>query len=692
MSRNYGNCCNPLAKANIVHTKSLRTVSERILGLFPLLHKSSKICDKCRKAVDSQNPIESHEYPLIVRKMIEKFSSPETTKAEKELLMKLLPDSWSIRKKSDFFTSTRYFASSVTLSSKKSGDKSDLKSNKQLPIETIDAVKTFYEDDDNSRIMPGMKDTKCVKDKDNVKVFVQKRLVLYNIRELYLKFKDSHPDVKVGMTKFAENRPVHCVLAGSSGTHSVCVCVYHQNVKLMLQGLDISSFTSKQLNDYKDCIASIVCKDPTDKCYLNECKACPTIESFKKNLLSLFDQSHMTHVKFQSWTTTDRCSLQTRIVPYHDYVDELAALLLKLKTHSFTAKKQSSFFQFLKESLTEGVFLLSLDFAENYAFMAQDAAQAFHYNNDQCSVITVVVYYLKDSKLCHQSLVILSDNLVHDSVAVHCVQKIVTDWIKSNFALARKIIYFTDGASQHFKNKYNFSNLKHHKRDFSLDAEWHFHATAHGKNACDGLGATVKSNARRASLQRSSEDQILTPHQLFTWAREKFENIKIFYSTKKDYEKAKIVLEERYEFAKTVPGTLSYHSVKVLDATNQLEFRKFSSSNDCVVVPKTIRNVQSSINRIAAPKLKKKCSTLNGTVLVPKSKQKNPTSNNFLPTSQLRKKTSTSNNRAFTPKLKGKPSTSEYSVVAPGVSTSKRYRTLSNDGAQQCRKKRAKDK
>ena len=34
-----------------------------------------------------------------------------------------------------------------------------------------------------------------------------------------------HPDVKVGFSKFAELRPKECVLAGATGTHSVCVCM-----------------------------------------------------------------------------------------------------------------------------------------------------------------------------------------------------------------------------------------------------------------------------------------------------------------------------------------------------------------------------------------------------------------------------------------------------------------------------------
>ena len=32
-------------------------------------------------------------------------------------------------------------------------------------------------------------------------------------------------------------------------------------------------------------------------------------------------------------------------------------------------------------------------FAENYAFVVQNAAQSFHSNNDQATIFTVVIYY-----------------------------------------------------------------------------------------------------------------------------------------------------------------------------------------------------------------------------------------------------------------------------------------------------------
>ena len=63
---------------------------------------------------------------------------------------------------------------------------------------------------------------------------VQKQLVLSNLREVYHEFKETFPDRKIEFSKFAESRPKHCILAGNSGIHAVCVCTIHQNVKLMM--------------------------------------------------------------------------------------------------------------------------------------------------------------------------------------------------------------------------------------------------------------------------------------------------------------------------------------------------------------------------------------------------------------------------------------------------------------------------
>ncbi|EFN76307.1 hypothetical protein EAI_07812, partial [Harpegnathos saltator] len=84
----------------------------------------------------------------------------------------------------------------------------------------------FYESDSNGRVLLGMKDAISVI-VNAERTQVQKRLLLLNLKELYAIFKKSNPKVSVGFSTFAKLRPKHYILAGASGSHSVCVCSIH---------------------------------------------------------------------------------------------------------------------------------------------------------------------------------------------------------------------------------------------------------------------------------------------------------------------------------------------------------------------------------------------------------------------------------------------------------------------------------
>jgi hypothetical protein len=45
-----------------------------------------------------------------------------------------------------------------------------------------------------------------------------------------------------------------------------------------------------------------------------------------------------------------------------------------------------------------------------------------------------------------------------------------------------------------------------HNEGLGVPAEWHCFATSHGKNACDGVGGTLKRLSAKASLQRPYND------------------------------------------------------------------------------------------------------------------------------------------------------------------------------------------
>jgi hypothetical protein len=86
--------------------------------------------------------------------------------------------------------------------------------------------------------------------------------VLCNLKEAYTNFKEKYPNLEVGFSKFSELRPKQCVLAGSSGTHSVCVCTTHQNMKLMFVGAKLDKLTKNtdlQLKTAQECVIQLQC-------------------------------------------------------------------------------------------------------------------------------------------------------------------------------------------------------------------------------------------------------------------------------------------------------------------------------------------------------------------------------------------------------------------------------------------------
>lgn len=129
-------------------------------------------------------------------------------------------------------------------------------------------------------------------------------------------------------------------------------------------------------------------------------------------------------VEFRTWHSADRSTLQTIKLPIADFIDTLCDRLKILKPHNFIAWEQSKFSVQRKNNLVEGEILVQFDFSENYAYVVQDSAQSFHYNNDQCTVHPIVYYYREREEICLRSLVVLSDSLRHDSAAVYVIQDI----------------------------------------------------------------------------------------------------------------------------------------------------------------------------------------------------------------------------------------------------------------------------
>lgn len=326
-------------------------------------------------------------------------------------------------------------------------------------------------------------------------------------------------------------------------------------LQLLSQSRDIP------LDTYEEVLNLMICSNFTPGCYLGTCRKCPGVKNLSQVLSDVFEEHDITEISFMNWVLKPRCTMEKITCATPEFVKIFSDQAQSLLKHAFIAKQQSSYLRFVKDNLIEKECVVICDFAENYAFVAQNAVPGFHWNNDQATVYPVMIYYKMNGVLEKKSLIIISDNLHHDSVVVWAFSGLINSFIKSFMPNPAKIFYFSDGAPQQFKNFKNFINIYYHQLDFNVHAEWNFFATAHGKGPCDGIGGTIKRQATKASLQRSPENPILTPLDLYNWAITSGLSSTVEYWDGQNYEAAKNFLSERFLQAKPVPQTLQAHCV-----------------------------------------------------------------------------------------------------------------------------------
>ena len=433
-------------------------------------------------------------------------------------------------------------------------------------------VRDFYCDDENSRLLPGKKDYVTIGRNQHM----QKRLILSNLKELYLFFRNRFQDIKIGFSKFCMLRPKWCITVGASGTHSVCVCTSHQNVTLMLNAIKLDK-------DYHQLLELIVCSRNSKECMIHRCPNCPGIEPLKNYLREQFkmrpndqdesdadtsdtdstfteEEEEDYEITFCQWTSTDRAELIKQSAPVLEFVELLAEKLDKITVHSFIARTQGKYLKQCKENLKEDEVIVLVDFAENYKFLVQDEIQGYHWNKSQCTLHPAIVYTKKDGQLQDHSICFISDDLNHDVDMVYQILKETTKQVIEDINPQMKTVnYFSDGCAGQYKNCKNFLNLCFHRADFGIGCTWSFFATSHGKSTCDGIGGTVKRITSRASLQQPYDSQILSAIDMFKFCNEEIKGIKFKFISKETMEVTRASLKTRFLDAKTVPGTRSYH-------------------------------------------------------------------------------------------------------------------------------------
>ena len=155
------------------------------------------LCDQRNDENEDDNKVMS--FDNMISKMKEKINS-NRRRAEKIQVLTMALSNWSKKKMmEEFSVSDRMVRTARTLEST-SGICSLLppRKGKCLSTDAIEKVKCFYENNENTRIMPGVKDRVSVKENQ----YEQKRLLLCTLKELYIEFKKQNEDIKIVFSKF----------------------------------------------------------------------------------------------------------------------------------------------------------------------------------------------------------------------------------------------------------------------------------------------------------------------------------------------------------------------------------------------------------------------------------------------------------------------------------------------------------
>lgn len=223
----------------------------------------------------------------------------------------------------------------------------------RVPTEVRTSIVNYYNSDSISKLCSGTKECFMQKIPQRESVALQKRILLFDLKDIYKQWLENFSFEKIpSYSLFVSLRPKECIIAGSPGTHNVCVCQIHQNIKLKLNVL-------KNGLNYKDILLKCVCSVESKQCMNHDCDKCPPKDKYLSNLNS-FHENGKEKIVYHCWVnihvqsnSKDAFSNQTRLEvfeePLNDFLLHLVDDLWNLTKHHFVSEKQKLFFLTLKK-------------------------------------------------------------------------------------------------------------------------------------------------------------------------------------------------------------------------------------------------------------------------------------------------------------------------------------------------------
>lgn len=439
-------------------------------------------------------------------------------------------------------------------------------------------VQKFLESDENSKMCPGKRDV--VRQNGESK---QKRILNGSLREMHKKFVKSN--VSISYALFCKIRPWWVVKLGNVSNRNTCLCVKHENLRLLIKKLGILKLIEE--NSTYDVIEKLLCdsKERTECCYLRTCTKC------ENNVIKLSEFIEDIQTDYQQWKkhsenrisnktkkeiTVNIVSKQTIQCSTLELVNTFLEMLNPFLLHEMKINHQFLAMKELKQNLTSKDLVLHIDFSENYLCKYESEVQSVHFgaSRQQICLHTGVAY----SKDLIQSFCTVSEVLDHNAPAVMAHIKPVLQELITKKPDIENLHFISDSVSAQYRNKTIFNLMQ--ERIPSLFPKlkkitWNYTEAGHGKGAPDGVGGTVKRIADEAVCQGQD---IYNFETFFELLRQKTNKILCLTVTEEMIEEERRMIEE----VSPLKGTMDVHQACWLLNEVKMKFRRLSCfSNQC---------------------------------------------------------------------------------------------------------------
>lgn len=395
-------------------------------------------------------------------------------------------------------------------------------------------IHTFMLREDNSRVLPGKKDSVTVNKEKH-----QKHVLNDYLHNLHVKFCAEN-NYSVSLATFCRNRPQYVALVNFA-SRNVCLCSKHQNFSLKLRCLKNLGVCS--------------CTSP-DK----------FVEDFDDDAINgMLEHVSTENIRYQEWKRVKMSDGKERIrivdqeENKQDFIKVMKESVDKFREHVKRVKDQYRALRQMKEKLPEKHLILQMDFSENYTCQAMEEIQSAYWNSSMVTLHPCVSYYKTDGKLIHKSTVFVSHILHHNATMVYAIVNKMMENIKQNVPDTEYVHFWTDSPTSQYRNKYIFNLICQFQERFNMKASWQYFESGHGKSACDGIGGITKRNADNEVKRGKSIIQ--DANDFFAWAVQSDSEISYEFITEENFKSSKEDIDRVSENLKPVKGTMDIHAV-----------------------------------------------------------------------------------------------------------------------------------